>query len=303
MILGWTQDDGAVNVGIGHLIQNEEDMATRVRSFANSISMDQLSDLFSLYPPSSFQEELHNYEARKNPADPSVTVHYFRIARILRDMLFTCSSIDFGYQMVKHTSLSIDPDFTEVRLYDLNQSALAPFFKAAGMPYINAAHGSDTIYIFNGLFPEGEMSKEDLELAEKFTRALIDFAYTGDPISTELSKNQFSEWPLAYSQDSIKSEETSPSSLKLQVIGGPLGTGSVHVDEQEQFDSFDVEKEDSETSNGYSDFGRLQHVLSDVLEYKAMKSSKSTSRKQQIREQELFKRCAYIKSLRDVLGV
>lgn len=48
-------------------------------------------------------------------------------------MLFTCSFLDFGYEVTKQSRV-LDASFPGVRLYNLNQSMLAPFLKANGMP-------------------------------------------------------------------------------------------------------------------------------------------------------------------------
>lgn len=199
MVFGWTQGDGATNAGPGHLIQTEEDMIRAIKQFSHAMTPAQFSTLFSLYPSSDFEEEKLNYDSRKSAEDPVISVDYFRVSKILGDILFTCSSIEYGYHMMKHTSQSIDPDFLAVRLYSLNQSMLTPLFRAGGMPYLDVPHGSDTNYIFNGVFPEGEINEEDKQLSELFARSFINFAYTGNPISTNTSQKQFAEWPTAYS--------------------------------------------------------------------------------------------------------
>jgi hypothetical protein len=208
MVFGWTQDDGALNAGPGHLIQTEENMIAPIKAFAHAVTDDQFSTLFSLYPAASFEEELQNYRAQSPAIE--MTVHYFRVSRILRDLLFTCSSIDFGYQMYKQTRDSLNPGFNGVRLYDLNQSMLTPMFKAVGMPYLGIAPGSDTNYIFNGIFPEGEISPEDQLYSESFAKSLIDFATTGEPSSISIEKESQS-WSPTF-------DEFEKSSLKLCTI-------------------------------------------------------------------------------------
>ncbi|TGO40154.1 hypothetical protein BHYA_0041g00210 [Botrytis hyacinthi] len=61
MIFGWTQDDGAMNAGLGHLIQSEEDMITPIKSFVHAMTTEQYAELFDLYSASDFEEELKNY--------------------------------------------------------------------------------------------------------------------------------------------------------------------------------------------------------------------------------------------------
>lgn len=136
-----------------------------------------------MYPTVEFEEDVSHYEARKDRYEPDISIHYFRVSRILRDLLFTCSYFDFGHHVIKHSP----PDFDGVRLYNLNQSVLAPLWKGVGMLYIGVAHGSDTNYIFNGVFPEGEMIKEDTRLSQEFTRNFINFAHTGNPTPGETS--------------------------------------------------------------------------------------------------------------------
>lgn len=70
MIIGWTQDDGATNVGPEDLIQTEEDIAKSLKKYSRAVTKDQLSHIFSLYPIASFQEELDNYEAGRHPKPP-----------------------------------------------------------------------------------------------------------------------------------------------------------------------------------------------------------------------------------------
>src|SRR6476469_7852319 len=107
MIFGWTQDDGAMNVGPGNNIRNEEDMISILKGFATFLSPAQIKGLFALYPNEDFEEDRRNYHARKSPEEPEISVHWWRISRILRDLLFVCSSLDYGAEMVKQTRSSI----------------------------------------------------------------------------------------------------------------------------------------------------------------------------------------------------
>lgn len=290
MVFGWTQNDGAINAGPGDLIQAEEDMIAPIKSFAHALSEEQLSDLFKLYPPSDFQEELDKYGARKGVEDPDVSVHYFRLSRILRDLLFTCSSIEFSRQMVRQTH---DPDFSNARLYVLNQSVLAPIWKGAGVPYIGVSHGSDTNYIFNGVFPEGSLEDGDRELSEAVARSFINFAYTGDPNAESSSQSQAAEWPTAWTLDDGKSS----LDLNIQVIGGPYGTGPAAL--SERFD----ESEETMTSKDSLGSGKMQEVLMDDFKFGRMRSSADQTRERLIQQEKLPQRCAYINSLSETLGI
>ncbi|KAM0308222.1 hypothetical protein ACHAO8_010204 [Botrytis cinerea] len=290
MVFGWTQDDGAMNVGPGHLIVTEEDMKSPIQQFSHAFSSEQFTKLFSLYDAVDFEYEKSYYDLNKESSDPDISVHYFRLSRILRDILFTCSSIDYGYHMVKHTrkDKNFDSDFSGVRLYDLNQSTLAPLWKGAGMPYVRVSHGSDTNYIFNGLCPELELSQEDKDLSELFTRSLINFAHSGNPISESKDQKQFEAWPESYA--TTRDTDQTPHELNIQVVGGPYGTESVHLTEEAE-------------SGGVPQVGKMQQVLADVVNIGSMDSFKSHELKRQMSQEKLFQRCAYINSLADTLDV
>lgn len=107
-------------------------------------------------------------------------VHYFRISRIMRDLLFTCSSIEFGFE-ISRQSKAQDPSFPGVRLYDLNQSMMTPMFRGAGMPWLGAVHGSDLDYFYNNQTPRESMSEDDQRLSDYLLASFINFAYTGNP--------------------------------------------------------------------------------------------------------------------------
>ena len=304
MIFGWTQDDGALNTGgPGHLIQTEDDMVAPIKSFAHALSGEQLQSLFDLYPASDFEEDVENYVARKGVDDPNISVHYFRLSRIMRDLLFTCSSIEFGRQMVKQTRESGHPNFDSARLYDLNQSVTTPLFKGACMPYVGVSHGSDTNYIFNGVFPEGSLDTKDKIFSEFMTRSLINFAYTGNPNSGPRSQSQLPEWPPAYGESN---EKSNPS---ISDLGGPYGTGPVKLPDSP--DAKPLEGTDDSTqepaakgaSGDYIGLGRMQQILSGTFNFGAMDSVASQTRTRLIQKEKLPQRCAYISSLSETLGI
>ena len=152
MVFGWAQDDGVTLSGPANLINSEEDMIIPISPFAPLLEPSDYVELFAHYPASDFDIDVANYEARKEESDPSVSVHFFRLSRIMRDLLFTCSSIDLGFEMARQTRRE-KKDWEGVRLYDLNQTMLAPAAKMGGMPYAGTFHGSDTNYVYNGLLP------------------------------------------------------------------------------------------------------------------------------------------------------
>lgn len=293
LVFGWTQDDGATNAGPAPMFQEEENMKVPIRGFSHALTDEDYSQLFSIYPASDFEEEVTRYEAGKAQSDPVAPVHWFRVSRMLRDLLFTCSSIDFGYEMSRQ-SKSLDPSFTGVRLYDLNQSMLTPMFKAMGMPYIGAPHGSDYNYISNGVFPEGQVSEEDKVLSESMASSFIHFAYTGNP--TIPNDKGFGLWPEAFDQgqEELESETPGPSEVNVQLIGGPLGTGSFTLG----------------TSFGSShladpqNIGGMQSPLgTEDLEFGDMESAALEARKGELERQKLLQRCDFINTLAEKLDI
>jgi len=192
--------------------------------------------------------------------------------------------------MTMQTRMTIDPDFSGVRFYDLNQSALTPLWKAAGMPYVHVSHGSDTNYIFNGVFPEGEMSASDQDLSKRFALNLINFAHTGDPNAVPRDSGKLSDdhWPPAYGPFS---DDPATSLTNIQVIGGPLGTGSVILSDEAEEDDY------NNLSLG------AQHVLGGDFEYGEIQSHNSQTRQRLLQQEKLIKRCEYVNSLSETLGI
>lgn len=263
-------------------------MKAAILNFAHRFTEEDFSQLFSLYPASDFEQEVINYEAIKAESDPVAPVHWFRVSRMLRDILFTCSSIDFGFQMSKQ-SKTLDKDFQGVRLYDLNQSMLTPLFKAMGMPYIGACHGSDYNYISNGVFPEGQVSSEDKALSESMAASFIHFAYAGNPANP--NDKEFGSWPEAFAGDQNLQGE-GPSELNLQVIGGPLGTGPCSLAGK------------AGLARSPEQEGSMQIPLgTDGIDFGQMGSAELDQRKQELERQKLLERCAFVNSLAEKLDI
>ncbi|TGO81863.1 hypothetical protein BPOR_0992g00020 [Botrytis porri] len=262
-----------MNVDPGHLIQTEEDMITSIKSLVHAMTTVQYAELFDLYPAPDFEEELTNYISQKFAEDPDISVSLFSRFPHLERLLFTCSSIDFGYHMIEWTQQTLNPTSTGVRLYDLNQSALTPLWKGAGMPCVKVSHGSDNDYLFNGVFPEGQLTEEDNEMSETMARSLVNFAYTGNPI-----------------------KNTRLESFKVQVIGGHHGSGSVGLTDENGHGST---KRNLENES----IGTWQQVLSSAEEFSLMSSAKEAERKRLIEGEKLFRQCRYINSWADTLDV
>ncbi|KAI1122056.1 alpha/beta-hydrolase [Nemania abortiva] len=282
MVFGWAQDDGATNAGPAPMFQSQEDMETPIRNFAHALSDDDYKKLFAQYPEQAFEEDVQRYEARKAESDPNVPVHYFRIARIMRDLLFTCSSIDFGYEMARQSQEK--EGFAGVYHYALNQSMVAPLFRAAGMPWLGTVHGSDLDYLYNNIFPRGHLSEEDRELSDTMISYFVNFAYTGRP-----GGEGHPPWPESFQGwDGLRAG--SPDTFNLQVMGGPLGTGAVRLTKRSS---------QSVTEGQYKDtLGSMQIPLGDDhIKYDEMGSLVDQQRQRELQREDIFERCSFIKSL------
>jgi hypothetical protein len=103
---------------------------------------------------------------------------------------------------------------------------LTSFWNGAGMPFVGAAHASDTNYIFNGVFPQESLISENENLSELMSKSLINFAYTGNPNLEPDSHEHASEWPSAFLKSKVNFDL---SEIIVQVFGGLYGAGSVTV--------------------------------------------------------------------------
>ncbi|KAK8036081.1 Carboxylesterase- type B [Apiospora rasikravindrae] len=283
MVFGWTHDDGATNAGLPTNFQTEADIKTPIRkNFAHALTDEDYASLFALYPTSDFETEVANYEARRQAkTDPAISVHYFRAARILRDLLFTCSSIDFGSEMTKQ-SRALDPSFPGVRMYDLNQSMVTQLFRGAGMPWLGIVHGSDIDYLYNNMFPRSSMSSEDLDLAGRFLASFVNFAYTGDP-----NGQGSSSWPESFP---VGSDE----GANVQLIGGPWGTGSYRLSTRAAAEE--------EGSIATEQMQGMQHPLVDSTKYEEMVGEWHQRGQQELERDRLGKRCSFVNGLAEKLG-
>ncbi|KAI8946392.1 hypothetical protein F4801DRAFT_583428 [Xylaria longipes] len=286
MVFGWVQDDGATNAGPAPLFQSEEAMKTSIQNSARALTDDDYEKLFSLYPAKSFEEDVRNYEARKAENDPVAPVHYFRVARIMQDLLSTCSSIDFGFEMAKQ-SQTVD-GFSGVYHYVLNQSMVTPLFHAAGMPYLGAIHGSDLNYLYNNMFPRDQISESDRHVSDTLISSFVNFAHTGRPDGEGLPS-----WPQSFSApgdlDELGVGADSPSSFNLRVLGGPLGKGVAHLVGRHSLATGEHE-------------GIVQIPLGGEVEYGEMKSRACQDRQREVERENLLERCAFINSLAEKLG-
>lgn len=158
---------------------------------------------------------------------------------------------------------------------------------------IKVCHGSDTNYIFNGLFPEGEVSEADQKLSKSVAASFINFAYTGSPVIPD--DECFQNWPEAFADaEYLNGEgESGPSTINIQLIGGPFGTGPCSL--RPTYDTARIP--------GAQEAGRMQQPLAGGFEYGEMESDLSQARREQLQRQKLLERCAFINTLAPKLGV
>ncbi|KAK7952871.1 lipase [Apiospora saccharicola] len=271
LVFGWTHDDGATNAGLPTAFKTQDDIKTPIQKFAHALTDENY---------------VATYNLRKNANDPVISVHYFRVARILRDLLFTCSSLDFGAEMTKQ-SRALDPTFPGIRTYDLNQSMVTPLFRGAGMPWLGIVHGSDIDYLYNNMFPRSTLSGEDLDLAGRFLASFVNFAYTGDP-----NGKGSTWWPESFPADQGEGE----GEANLQLIGGPWGTGSYRLSMRttsEEQGSIATEQQMGEGA---------QHPLVDSTKYEAMVGEWHQRGQKELERDRLGERCGFINSLAEKLG-
>ena len=302
--------------GPAPMIHSEDAMIPSIKRYATGLNADQVSKLLSLCPLADFEDDVRLYDSRRGVDDPPVSAHFYAAARILRDVLFSCSSFVFTYQAMKHARM--DPthkSFNNVRMYSVNQSAFNPLWSAVGMPWMGASHGSDIPYIFNGVFPEGELSKEDQSLSKRLSRSLISYAYSTDPVvhshaSARIS-GSFESWPVAY--DYLENDEADliPSHFRMLVLGGAYGTQDAFLKTQKLKVDEHLEEEkiaSLDENPGFLDIvgvGKLQDVIANTLRIGSMGSvdwTQSTPLDRVMEHQKLFSRCAYINSLSETLG-
>lgn len=291
IVFGWTQDDGATNAGPAPLFATEDDIRTPIRSFAHALTDDDYAQLFALYPASDFAPDVRNYEARKAEADPAAPVHWFRASRILRDLLFACSAVDFGFEVWRR-SRAADPAFPGVWHYQLNQSMMTPLLHAAGMPYVaGAAHGSDLDYLYNNLFPRAQMADADRQLSDYLLASFLAFAYSGNPSSVDGPQS----WPESFSEpqglgQSCCSETSSPGQVHIQLIGGVQGVGAGPL----------ARENDDAAQMAVGSIP--QHAMFDDTQFGEMESGSRQGILSESERRRLLERCAFINGLAEKLG-
>jgi hypothetical protein len=265
-----------MQTGPANLVTSEEDMIAAISVWTRGLTPSEMSALFELYPAEDFASTKTKFQLA-HPGSLLISIHWFRLSQIMRDVLFTCPSIDFASHNSPFSSEGREEDeelFEDVYLYVLNQTMLAPLFKAAGMPYLGVCHGSDTNYIFNGVFPEGEVLPKDKELASDFSAKLIGFA-RGETPGLDHPWNRH-EWP----------QSIVPGEIGIEVVGGPQA-GSVILRDS-----------DNRDTHANVQMGEEQRVI-----YGNMKEREVQLRSEAVGGERLFKRCAFINTLTEQFRV
>lgn len=311
-ILGYTENDGSMNAGPTGPVNSDKGVLKPLSNFAASLSTEQLLDLFAMYPASGFQQEAADYESTKAKEDPSVSPHWFRLSRILRDLLFVCPAIEYTYQMYKHTrgQSAETRNFDSVRMYDFNKTLLSPMWKAVGLPSAGVSHASDINYVYDGTFLEGSVPQADQELADEFSSSLIDFATAGRPGSVKNSSPELGQWPSIYDPSVEEMENHMPDQLSILVIGGPLGTNVVsltHPPEAANPHGSDAQFASNEFDGRpggtfVAGLSIAQEYLARALDYSSNGTVVPNIQRRLIEHQELFRRCSLLNSFSDTLG-
>lgn len=282
-MMGWTQNDGSMQVAPPNLVTTEEEMIPTIKQWVYGIDQSQISQLFNLYPAPDFEDEKIAFEAA-HPASPGVAVHWFRLSQMMRDILFTCPSIDFVHYNAHYSkSQGKQQSSTEDSyLYAFNQTLFSPLLEAGGMPHLGVCHGSDTNYVLNGVWPEAEavggMSAEDVTLSSSFSASLLRFAYGETPgLDDSLNSHK-------WLQNSM------PGDVGIEIVGGP-NPGSV------------VLRNDEDGAAGIADgVGAHEYVEGEQeFVYGTMGNKQNASRTKTVGKERLLERCAFINTLTKAL--
>lgn len=160
--------------------------------------------LLELYPVSDFD---HLAQGQ------GVSPQYYRAAQINRDLWFTCPVLDFAWQYGKHNG-------HQTRLYEHNATRFTPSYEMVGVPMWRVAHLSDIPYVLNNqrLGGGSDNSADQLALSKAISSKIRKFVTLAAPDET---------WPTAFLE--VEKEEDLPTSISLQLFGGPHGNERVTV--------------------------------------------------------------------------
>lgn len=205
-IAAWVANDGAWYAP--PTTATDEDVVSSFTLWLK-LSPSTKSKLLELYPASDFD---HLAQGQ------GVSPQYYRAAQINRDLWFSCPVLDFAWQYGRHNG-------HEIRLYEHNATRFAPSYALMGVPMWRVAHLSDIPYVLNSQSLGGgaDNSPDQLALSAAISRRIVRFVTSSEPDE---------EWSPAFA--GVAEENTKdrlPSSISLQLFGGPYGNRLVTVRE------------------------------------------------------------------------
>ena len=154
---------------------------------------------------------------------------------------------------------------SNVRLYQLNQTRFGPVYERMGIPHWKVSHLSDIPYMLNGnVAGGGDNGLAQRELAARMSGSLAAFAYSGDP--NESRGKVLADWPEAFGGLGVEDlGEEGPEKLTIYVAGGVYGSGPASV-----------------SVAGESELGGREAAMS---------------------EEKLLRRCRFVSSIAEEIGV
>lgn len=193
-MIGWCDED--VQPFVPTTITTTNDTFTFFYEYA-SMSPKTVNNLLSLYPLSEFHPD---------PA-ANLTAHFYRAARILRDILMVCEPFYYGEAISKAGN--------DVYFYDQNQTILTPILDSLGSPGFGVVHTSEFAYAFGNLSHydiDGlpyHPTASDYALRDRESRSWSTFAALGHP--SLHGHDTLQGWGPAYAH---------PNQTDVFVIGG-----------------------------------------------------------------------------------
>ncbi|KAG8534387.1 uncharacterized protein KY384_001232 [Bacidia gigantensis] len=272
-IATWTRDDGTVF--IDPHTHSEAHITHYLLRTHNSSHLNTTA-LLSLYPLSDFIPQSIASPTHTSP-------QYFRAARIARDMAFTCPQFTLAQQISRYSEGK-----TAVYLAELNETRLLPFWEQMKVPW-GVSHLSDIPYFFNeGLVAPGDNGEEAMELARRYARSFVAFAWSGDPVG--MAGETFGEWPMAKGR-------VEEGDVDVLVIGGRWGTGPARIGRGG--------REEVGWRRWWERLGNVsgwRQIWEGIEKVGLKKRSGSEELKREralaLRSEQLAKRCGYLESLR-----
>ncbi|KAJ5640585.1 carboxylesterase [Penicillium herquei] len=215
LIASWVTNDGAWYAP--PTTATDTDVLASFGLWLSHLSESTQKTLLDLYPLEDF-----THIQRHADAGLDISPQYYRAAQINRDIWFTCPVLDFTWNYLqRHQEVKEEEDSLggsgspKVWLYEHNATRYTPVFEVMGVPMWGVAHLSDIPYVFNSkeVNAGADNSVAQLELAQRVSRSVIAFAYTGNPEDSGVDS-----WPLAFGEEDIQGKNN-PEKISIQVFG------------------------------------------------------------------------------------